>query len=836
LTIAAKPIGVARKAAEFAHQIAVYADIDQSTSLYRRVDRFGAEDFFHVKTARDRVSYAYDVALSGVAGLRLVSGSLEMLDADGAPRLATTAPTVIDAHGVERTGTLAVSGCAYDTDPSGPWRRPVTAPGSDHCRVTFEVDTRGLAFPLLVDPAWFATATMKQTRAWHQLFKLPAAAKDGGKILAVGGRGSANTVTMLYDTATSTWATSESLKESQGEGSNAVMFSDGSVLVGGGVNDAGTSVKSAVQLRNKTTGAWDYVAAMDARAYFAAGIVTVGGVEQAIFAGGYASTSSSAKGLKTAALYNPVTDTWTNTPALNAERAHLAGVTLTDGRFLLTGGETYVSFSPDATSTTEIYDPAMNKWTTAAAMTAARTSHAMVALPGGRALVAGGDDGSGYGQLDTVEYWSGTAWTALTTKLSEPKQNLVSASLSDGRFLFAGGWLEDPITFDDRTTATSDLVDLGATPPGTATVLKSSTMVQPRAFAAAVSLGTQVLVSGGVLDKLADTESTSSEIFDTAVGKACGTGCPSGLFCTDGVCCKTATCGTGETCAAPGLEGLCTKPKGAACTTASECGTGYCVSGVCCNSACGECQSCNEPGSLGTCVNAKAGTDPKNDCLFGDDPGCGSVCDGAGSCGFTSMPAGTKCGASLSDAGTGFCESYACDGFGTCDTGKPTCGLDCVVDADCNATAMTCVPKTLASGKCVIDGKCWGFADPNPADPCKICDPVADKFNWSDNSDCVDGGLVDSGMPDTGTDDTGADDTGSDDTGTADTGAVDTGSLEDTGAAEDATTDTGAPTTAGDLPEGKACSCDVPGKSSSSPLAALGVALGLALVATRRRR
>lgn len=826
LTIAAKPIGVARKGAEFAQQIAVYAEVQKDTTLYRRVDRAGTEDFFHVKTARDRVSYAYDVALTGVAGLRLVGGSLEMLDAHGAPRLATNAPTVFDANGVERTGTLSVTGCAYDTDPSGPWNRPVTAPGNDHCRVTYEVDTRGLAFPLLVDPAWVATATMKQTRAWHHLFKLPAGAKDGGKVLAVGGRGSANTVTMLYDIPTGTWATSGSLKESQGEGSNAVMFSDGSVLIAGGVSDAGTSIKSSAQIRNKTTGAWDYVAAMDARAYFAAGIVTIGGVEQAIVAGGYASTSSSAKGLKTAATYNPVTDTWTNTPALNAERAHPAGVTLTDGRFLLTGGETYASLSTDATDTTEVYDPAMNKWTAATAMSDPRTSHAIVAVPGGKALVAGGDDGTGYDQLDSVEYWSGTAWTKLTTKLSETKQNLVATALSDGRFLFAGGWYEEVSSpYDDFTSAVSDLVDLGASPPGTATVIKSSTLLQPRAFAAAVSLGTQILVTGGVVDYSANTESTSSEIYDTALGKACGSvaACAAGLFCTDGVCCKTATCGTGETCATPGLEGICTKPKGAACASSSECGTGFCVTGVCCDSACGECQSCNEPGSIGTCVDAKLGTDPKNECLFpGDDPGCGYTCNGLGSCGFTSKPAGTKCGASAGDAGTGFCESFACDGSGACEKSTPTCGLDCVADADCNATAMTCVPKTLKPSSCLIDGKCYAYADIDPADPCKQCDPVGEKFAWSDVPDCVDGGIVDTGAPDTGADDTGT--------------AQDTGSIVDTGSAEDATTDTGTPNAASDLPEGQACSCDVPGQSSSSPLAALGVALGLALVATRRRR
>jgi len=48
-------------------------------------------------------------------------------------------------------------------------------------------------------------------------------------------------------------------------------------------------------------------------------------------------------------------------------------------------------------------------------------------------------------------------------------------------------------------------------------------------------------------------------------------------------------------------------PQGGACTTPSQCGTGFCANGVCCDSACtGPLMRCNLSGQLGTCASAAA--------------------------------------------------------------------------------------------------------------------------------------------------------------------------------------------------------------------------------------
>ncbi len=50
-------------------------------------------------------------------------GTLEMLDASGAPRLHVPPPYIVGADGIRTDGALAVSGCAVDSDPSPPWGR-----------------------------------------------------------------------------------------------------------------------------------------------------------------------------------------------------------------------------------------------------------------------------------------------------------------------------------------------------------------------------------------------------------------------------------------------------------------------------------------------------------------------------------------------------------------------------------------------------------------------------------------------------------------------------------------------------------------------------------------
>ena len=118
--------------------------------------------------------------------------------------------------------------------------------------------------------------------------------------------------------------------------------------------------------------------------------------------------------------------------------------------------------------------------------------------------------------------------------------------------------------------------------------------------------------------------------------------CSSG-FCADGVCCNTGCSGTCQSCNLAGTVGTCSNvpngqdpsnectgatncngagacvllPQGSACTTAAECGTGFCVDGVCCNTSCvGLCRRCDEFSiqGVGTCGFIEC-ADPDSECV-----------------------------------------------------------------------------------------------------------------------------------------------------------------------------------------------------------------------------
>src|SRR5262249_53319044 len=123
----------------------------------------------------------------GVAGVRLVGDTFELLDEGGAPRLHMESPFVLDADKVRHPAKVMVSGCKYDTDPRGPWGRPITLPRAAACVVHLAWGAN-LRRPLLVDPQWSTTVGVGARTA----------AFGSGKVLGA----SLGTTTKIYDVAT----------------------------------------------------------------------------------------------------------------------------------------------------------------------------------------------------------------------------------------------------------------------------------------------------------------------------------------------------------------------------------------------------------------------------------------------------------------------------------------------------------------------------------------------------------------------------------------------------------------------------------------------------------
>ncbi len=93
-----------------------------------------------------------------------------------------------------------------------------------------------------------------------------------------------------------------------------------------------------------------------------------------------------------AALFDPVSLTWSTTALLDTARAYHTATRLRDGRVLVVGG---FGCRDGCTvggelSSAEIYDPTRGVWSPAAPMATARSVHGAALLPDGRVLITGG--------------------------------------------------------------------------------------------------------------------------------------------------------------------------------------------------------------------------------------------------------------------------------------------------------------------------------------------------------------------------------------------------------------------------------------------------------------
>ena len=218
--------------------IAIYAGALAGSDVVHRVHAEGTEDFvvFEAKPAREEL--VYEVEVSRVAGLRLVNGTLEFLDEGGAPRLRVAPPYVVDESGTQSAATIAVLGCAHDTDPSAPWGRPVTRAGASRCEV--RVAWHGTGYPLLVDPSWTVTGSMTTARYRHTATLLAS-----GKVLIVGGNigGVITNGAEFFDGSSSFAATG--WMTTPRENHTATLLPSGKVLIAGGNTDAALPLSSA---------------------------------------------------------------------------------------------------------------------------------------------------------------------------------------------------------------------------------------------------------------------------------------------------------------------------------------------------------------------------------------------------------------------------------------------------------------------------------------------------------------------------------------------------------------------------------------------------------------
>jgi Kelch motif len=207
----------------------------------------------------------------------------------------------------------------------------------------------------------------------------------------------------------------------------------------------------------------------------------------------------------------PAESSVTPAASMNAPRSGQTATLLPTGQVLIAGGmngnDTYFE-------TTEIYDPAANRFVGTMSMSSRRIGHSATLLASGKVLVAGGFDGE---YLQTAELYDPlTRRFTPTGRLTIPRSEHIAVLLKNGKVLLVGGvgsgysFLASCEVYDPATGAFSATGSMNTPREGhTATLLQNG----------------KVLVTGGHKDRQeVMTVHSSAELYDPATGKFTATG------------------------------------------------------------------------------------------------------------------------------------------------------------------------------------------------------------------------------------------------------------------------------------------------------------------------
>jgi N-acetylneuraminic acid mutarotase len=255
-------------------------------------------------------------------------------------------------------------------------------------------DSRQLASAEIYNPStasWTPTGSMHAPRSG-----MTATLLGGGDVLIAGGgcnRGAGHCdagsfldslrSAELYDPSTGTFTRTAPMSVGR-QFATATLLQDGDVLVAGGFSDCDDDAcedTAAAELYHPGSGTWSAVADLVKRREQSTATLLSNG--QVLVAGGKSIGIDSAHyvRLSEAELYNPRSETWSQTGALDQAHSGATASLLGNGWVLLAGG---------GTAAAVVYQPKRSVWVPTAAMNTVHTDGTATILENGDVLVAGG--------------------------------------------------------------------------------------------------------------------------------------------------------------------------------------------------------------------------------------------------------------------------------------------------------------------------------------------------------------------------------------------------------------------------------------------------------------
>jgi hypothetical protein len=192
-------------------------------------------------------------------------------------------------------------------------------------------------------------------------------------------------------------------------------------------------------------------------------------------------------------IYDPATNTFSSSGGISGQRTYHTATLLLNGKVLIAGGSDQ---SGKTSNSAQLYDPATGSYSNTGSLKTAREFHTATLLPTGKVLIAGGrtSSGSSYTYQKSAELYdpaTGT-FTLVGTTMASARYGH-TAILFNGKVLLTGGANSAPI-------ATTDVYDPnGGVPAGSGAFTGGiPAMTAARQFSTVAIFGNAVVEAGGV--------------------------------------------------------------------------------------------------------------------------------------------------------------------------------------------------------------------------------------------------------------------------------------------------------------------------------------------------
>jgi galactose oxidase-like protein/Kelch motif protein len=256
-----------------------------------------------------------------------------------------------------------------------------------------------------------------------------------GAFVSLGTNGTVQTTAELYDPTSGTFSSAGPTIDSFSSAA-AVRLSDGRVLfTGGRIATQANAPTAAAEIYSPESGTFTITGSMTTPRYNHTATLLQNG--QVLIAGGTSTKTGSP--LSSAELYDSSRGVFVSLGNMITAHSNHTATLLEDGRVLIAGGSSQPSTAKGSvTSHAELYDPSSETFTSTSAMQTPREFHTAVRLTDGAVLVAGGDNAKTI--LSSMELYDPANGAFIpAAAMTVPRENLSATLLSDGNGFIAGG-------------------------------------------------------------------------------------------------------------------------------------------------------------------------------------------------------------------------------------------------------------------------------------------------------------------------------------------------------------------------------------------------------------